>query len=175
MPQIKMMLNLLGQSNVILKVSAYAYMNGPHDYNELSLASLVCSVQLHDKPNKRMSWDVHSTNGWYIKTKHENYRFFRVYRKETRAEMVLETGYFKHKYITMSTVTKADVVVQVAKELPQAIEKNATSALPATNWDVLRRLTAFYDGIVQKKPPDTEWEKPASPDVLELAECQRVT
>ncbi|KAL7474455.1 hypothetical protein ACHAW6_000429 [Cyclotella cf. meneghiniana] len=33
-PQAEMMVNLLRQANVVPKLSAYAYMNGPHDYKK---------------------------------------------------------------------------------------------------------------------------------------------
>ncbi|KAL7477419.1 hypothetical protein ACHAW6_003223 [Cyclotella cf. meneghiniana] len=52
-PQAEMTINLLRQLNVVPKVSVYAYMNGPHDYNKMPLAPLGCSMQVHDKPNNK--------------------------------------------------------------------------------------------------------------------------
>ncbi|KAL7490234.1 hypothetical protein ACHAW6_015984 [Cyclotella cf. meneghiniana] len=121
LPQAEMTLNLLRQSKVAPKVSACAYLNGPHDYNWMPLAPLGREVQVHDKPMRRKSWDPYSSNGWYIGTSSEHYYCFRVYHKESRAEQVPDTVYFKHRYITMQTVTKADAVIKAAKELAQAI------------------------------------------------------
>ncbi|KAL7478346.1 LOW QUALITY PROTEIN: hypothetical protein ACHAW6_006995, partial [Cyclotella cf. meneghiniana] len=45
LPQAEMTLNLLRQSNVAPKVSAYAYMNGPYDFNKMPLAPMGCAVQ----------------------------------------------------------------------------------------------------------------------------------
>ncbi|KAL7478494.1 hypothetical protein ACHAW6_004254 [Cyclotella cf. meneghiniana] len=81
-PQAEMTLNLLKQSNVAPKVSAYAYMNGPHDFNRMPLASMGCSIQVHDKPNRRKSWDAHSSNNWYLGMSNEHYQCFRIYKKE---------------------------------------------------------------------------------------------
>ncbi|KAL7475283.1 hypothetical protein ACHAW6_001205 [Cyclotella cf. meneghiniana] len=97
LPQAEMALNLLRQSRVAPKVSAYAYLNGPHDYNRMPLAPLGCEVQVHDKSMRRKSWDPHSGDGWSIDTSSEQYRCFRVYHKESRAEKVSDTVYFKHK------------------------------------------------------------------------------
>ncbi|KAL7475768.1 hypothetical protein ACHAW6_004631 [Cyclotella cf. meneghiniana] len=78
---------LLSQAEMTLslltsKVSAWAYLFGPHDYNAIPLAPLGCAVQLHEKPGKLRSWDPHASNGWYIGTSHEHYRCFRVYKKD---------------------------------------------------------------------------------------------
>ena len=89
--------------------------------------------------------------------------------------MVEDRVYFKHKYITMPTITKADVVVQTAKQWTGALEKNEPSAIPATNGDLLRKLAAIYDSIARKKLPEAEWERPASPRVLEETAHPRVT
>ncbi len=61
--QAELMVNLLRQSKVASKVSAWAYLFGPHDYNAMPLAPLCCAVQVHEKPGKHKSWDSHSSNG----------------------------------------------------------------------------------------------------------------
>ena len=50
-PQAEMGLNLMRQSNINPKKSAYAYLNGPFDYNATPLAPLGCKVLTHDKPS----------------------------------------------------------------------------------------------------------------------------
>ncbi|KAL7474990.1 hypothetical protein ACHAW6_000925 [Cyclotella cf. meneghiniana] len=87
-PQVEMMVNQLRQANVAPKVSAYAYMNGPHNYNKMPLAPLGCAVQVREKPTKRKSWDAHSSDGWYIGTSPEHYRCLKIFKKDTRAEMI---------------------------------------------------------------------------------------
>ena len=175
LPQAEMTLNILRQSNVAPKVSAYAYMNGPYDFNKMPLAPMGCSVQVHDKPNKRKMWDAHSSDGWYLGTSHKHYRCFKIYKKETRAEMVSDMVYFKHKYITMPTITKADMVIQAAKDLTQALEQNVPNAIPATNVEALRKLATAFEEIAQRKHPDERWDEPARPMVLEADKHTSVT
>ncbi len=55
--------NLLRQSNVAPKVSAYSYLHGPFDYNRMPLAPLGCACQFHAKPGRRTTWGEHSTDG----------------------------------------------------------------------------------------------------------------
>lgn len=67
--QTELMLNLLQQSKVAPKVSAWIYLFGLQDYNNnMPLAPLGCALQFHDKPNTCKSWDPHSRDGWYIGT-----------------------------------------------------------------------------------------------------------
>ena len=50
----------------------------------------------------------------------------------TCAERVSETVFFKHKYLTNSTVTCADRVVQAARELYDALSKKIQGMEKAT-------------------------------------------
>ena len=57
--------------------------------------------------------------------------------QETRSEQVADTVCFKHKYIIMLTVMKADTVIKAAKELAQVIKKHLPLEIPASNFDAL--------------------------------------
>ncbi|KAL7483250.1 hypothetical protein ACHAW6_012033 [Cyclotella cf. meneghiniana] len=149
-PQAEMMLNLLRQSKVAPKVSAYAYLNGLHDYN-LPLAPLGCVVQVHDKPGKCKSWDMHSCDGWYIGTSDEHYQCFRIFRKDTRAEMVSDTVYFKQKYSMMPTVTRSEKVMRAAKDLAQAIKKHLPTAMLATDYKSVVKISKIFDKVASRK------------------------
>ena len=52
LPQTKINLNLLRQSNVTPTVSAYTHLAGPFDYNKMPLAPMGCKVQIHEKTDK---------------------------------------------------------------------------------------------------------------------------
>ena len=62
-------------------------------------------------------------------------------------ESMSDTVYFKHKYITMPTVTKNDAILQAAKELAKAIEKHLPSQIPVTNYEDLKKLSKVFDDI----------------------------
>ncbi len=56
--------NLLQQSNVAPKVSAYAHVHGQHNYMKCPFPPLGCTVMTHIKPKNRQSWDVHVDTGF---------------------------------------------------------------------------------------------------------------
>ena len=49
LPQGKITINLLRQSNATPKVSAYAHLSSPFKYNKIPLAPMGISVQVHEK------------------------------------------------------------------------------------------------------------------------------
>ena len=49
-PQIDMQVNLLGQANAMPKLSAYAYLNVPHNFNRMPIEPLGCALQIHKIP-----------------------------------------------------------------------------------------------------------------------------
>jgi len=91
--------NLLRQSNVVPKISAYAHVHGQHDYMKRPFAPLGCSVMAHIKPKNRRTWDVHGEVGYNIGTDMEHHRCFNVYIVKTRATKVSNSVFFTHQYI----------------------------------------------------------------------------
>ena len=172
LPQTEMTLNLLRMSKVEPKTSAWAYLFGPHNYNSRPLAPLGCAVQVHEKPNKCKSWDPHSSDGWYIGTSDEHYRCFRIYKKETKTEIISDTVYFRHKYITTPTVTKADEVIRAARDLSKAIRTNSPSQSQATNYEDLKKISKIFDEVAQMKIPEDKWEEPAVARVLKQLQME---
>ena len=73
-PQTEMQVNILHQANMTSKLSAYAYLNIPHDFNSMPMAPLGCAVQIHKNSNRRASWAPHSISGWYLVIPTEPYR-----------------------------------------------------------------------------------------------------
>eukprot|EP00804_Cyclotella_cryptica_P025710 CCRYP_002911-RA/>CCRYP_002911-RA protein AED:0.42 eAED:0.42 QI:0/0/0/1/1/1/2/0/193 len=52
-PHMERQLNLLRQSNANPKISAYAHLYGPHDYNAAPFVPLGMEALVHDKPHRR--------------------------------------------------------------------------------------------------------------------------
>ena len=68
LPQAEITLNLLRQSNSTPNVSAYAHLSGPFDYNKMPLAPMGCAAQIHEKSDKRGTWQYHTVDGRYLNT-----------------------------------------------------------------------------------------------------------
>ena len=111
LPQAKITLNLLQQANANPKLLAYAYLNGPFDYNKMPLAPMGSKVQIHEKTDNRGTWAYHSVDGWYLYTSSEHYRTHNCHVKATRSEQLSDTVQFQVKGITNLTVTHANKLV----------------------------------------------------------------
>jgi hypothetical protein len=99
--QVDLGCNLLRMSNANPKISAYAYLNGPHDFNRMPLAPLGVECIMYIQPDKRKTFAPRAIKGWYIGTSKEHYRYYKAWCKETKTTRGSETVYFKHKYITI--------------------------------------------------------------------------
>ena len=70
----------------------------------------------------KKSWAAHTATGYYIGTSWEHYRNHKVYIKDTRSVRTGETVFFKHKNLTMPTVTTSDALVKAAEDMSQAVK-----------------------------------------------------
>jgi len=136
-------LNLLRNSDVAPKISAYAYRHVPFDYIRMSLAPLGCAVQFHVKPGCLHTWGKHSTNRWYIGASPEHYRTHRIFVKATRIDSLSDTVYVKQKYITQPTVTPADAIVKAFHDL-MATLKGITNLKGQQNMDAVAKLQCTF-------------------------------
>jgi hypothetical protein len=65
-------INLVQQSNVAPKVSAYVHVHGKHDYMKHLFVPLGCTVMAHIKPKNQQTWDIHADTGFNIGTMEHN-------------------------------------------------------------------------------------------------------
>ena len=82
-PQAELTLNLLQNSQVNPKLSAWAYVFGQFDYNTTPLSPLGTKVIVHVKPQKCASWDPHGLNGFYVGLAMDHYRCYTCYIPKT--------------------------------------------------------------------------------------------
>ena len=78
-PHMEHQLKILRQSNANPKISAYAHLYGPHDYNALPFVPLGMDALVHDKPNRRKTYAQHCPTGWVIGTSPEHYWCWKVW------------------------------------------------------------------------------------------------
>jgi hypothetical protein len=114
-------LNMLRISRMTPLVSAYAYLWGEHDYNANPFAPLGCKVEAHVTPNKRQTWAPHTASDFYVGNAWEHYRCHEIYICDTKHTRTCLTAFFKHKYLTMPTITPADALICAADYLADAI------------------------------------------------------
>ena len=88
----------------------------------MPLAPMWCAVQFRVKPTLRQTWGEHSADGWYVHTSPEHYRMHKIFAKATRHISLLDTVFFKCKYITQPTVTPKDAILKVFQDMMQTLK-----------------------------------------------------
>ena len=122
LPQAEDTLNMLRPSRKAPKVSAYAVLNGEHDYNAQPFAPLGCKVEMYVMPSIRETWAPKTLSGYCIGCSKEHYRNHKVWINETKSIRVGETVFFKHKYLTQPSLTQSDALIKAAEDLSQALQ-----------------------------------------------------
>jgi hypothetical protein len=145
--------NLLRQSNVAPKISAYAHVHGQHDYMRKPFAPLGCSVMAHVKPKNRRTWDTHGEVGFNIGTSMEHHRCFHVYIVKTRATRVSDSIFFKHQYITNPQVTPETLILKAAAELTSALK--GTVSRETETADALAKVSTLFAKISESRAART--------------------
>ena len=139
-----MQVNILRQSNTNPNVCAWTLLKGVHDFNRQPLAPLGIEMPMLTPTGKRRSCGVKSEKYFYIGTSLEHYRYFNGWHPKTRAVQGSETVLFKRKYITAPTVTSANAIVQVAKELEDVIKNKIPPHLAKSSIDRLKECTIIF-------------------------------
>ncbi len=147
--QMELTVNLLRQSNVVPKISAFAHVHGQHDYMKKPFMPIGCAVQIHVKPKSRRTWDTHTKAGFNLGTSMEHHQCFKIYVTKTRATRVSDTVFFKHQYITNLTVSPESLVVAAAQQLTSTLKGN----IPAGNKtaEALKKVSKLFTKIADAK------------------------
>jgi hypothetical protein len=66
LPQATIMLNILRQSIINPRMSAYAQLNGHFDFNRTPLDPPGTRIVAHENSDQRASWDPHGVDGYYL-------------------------------------------------------------------------------------------------------------
>ena len=122
LPQAILTLNLLRQSRINPRLSAYAVMEGQHDYNANPVAPPGIKVLIHEKSNVRRTWAPHGIEGWYLGPAMEHYRCYRVYASKTGGERISDTIEFFPQDIPMPGKSSTDRAIIAAEELTNALK-----------------------------------------------------
>eukprot|EP00804_Cyclotella_cryptica_P014910 CCRYP_000543-RA/>CCRYP_000543-RA protein AED:0.16 eAED:0.15 QI:0/0/0/1/0/0/2/0/870 len=165
-PHMERQLNLLRQSNANPKISAYAHLYGPHDYNAAPFVPLGMEAFVHDKPHRRKTYAQHCSRGWIIGTSTEHYRCWKIWSPTTRSTRIAATVFFKHKYLTNPSVTPTDALIAAAANLAHIIKHNAKAQHVGTkNLLDLQRLQQLFR-VQTQTPIPTAWPRPSTSHVI---------
>jgi hypothetical protein len=149
LPQTKITINLVQQSNATPNVLAYAHLSKPFDYKKMLLAPMGCEAQVHEKTNKHGTWAYHSVDGWYLFTSSEHYRTHNCHIKHTKSKQLSDTIQFHHKHITNPTITHADKVMHGLADCVKALHGMTSSTRNSQTAQDLQRIIDATQAHVQ--------------------------
>jgi hypothetical protein len=141
LPQAELTLNLLRQSSLNPKISAWEFFNGPFDFNKTPLGPVGCRVLIHAKPATRRSWDFRAKEGFYIGPALDSYRCFKLVKMDTKSQVISDTVEFRHAYRQIPIPTPEDRIVQGLQAVTDALNDTP----PPTTISQLEALTNLRD------------------------------
>ena len=115
--QAELTLNLLRTSRVNPRLSAWAYVEGPYDFNSWPIAPPGTKVIIQKKVEQRESFDYKGKEGWYIAPSMEHYRCVRCYVPSMHSEIIADTVEFITEKIPFPAVSTDFLIRQTARDL----------------------------------------------------------
>jgi hypothetical protein len=152
LPQATITLNLMRQSILNRKVSAYAQLYGHYYFNQAPMAPPGTHVIAHEKAKQRASWDPHGVDGWYLGPAPDHYRGYRVHINKTKSYIISDTVELFPAKVAMPRTSSKDMATIAAQELTHALMHPAPaapfSAIGGAQLESLRQLaTIFYAAL----------------------------
>ena len=111
------MLNLLQQSRINPKLSAYAQVHGAYDFNATSVAPPGICVVVHEKPAVRGSWSIRGIDGWYLGHTLHQYICFEVFANNTSHSRIADTVEFFLHHFTVPFPLSAEIAIEAETNL----------------------------------------------------------
>jgi hypothetical protein len=161
-------LNILRNSRVNPKLSAYAYLYGNFDFNRTPLAPPGTKVVVHLKANNRASWEYHGEEGWYVGPSMEHYRCVKCFLPATNRVRDADTVKFFPHQIPFPSTTTTDYLHQAANDILALLKDPPKSSLPslesgcATNNALTKIATLLQRATKMPAPIQPEPQSPSS-------------
>ena len=157
LPQCEITMNLLRNCRFNPKLSAYAALNGPFDFNRTPLAPPGTKILMHEKIGNRRSWAPRGTDGWYIGPALEHYRCITCYLPETHATRVADTVEYFPNTVPIPSHTTEDLIRDAVTDIISALhsDKIAPPLLPLTDTTrtTLRAIATILNRAAPPPPP----------------------
>ena len=121
LPQTIITLNLLRDSRLQPKLSAYAQVHGPFNFKATPLGPAGCKAIIHERTAERPSWGDHATDRYYIGPAMQHYKNYELYMPATRATRKTDTIKFFPHHCTIPQVNANDRFVLAVQDLTQVL------------------------------------------------------
>jgi hypothetical protein len=150
-------LNLLCNSRVNPKLSAHAYLFGVFDFNKTPLVLPSTKFVMHEKHDKRASWEYHGKVGWYVGPSMEHYPCVKCLDPQSNQVRDLDTvQFFNHSNIKIPNIIDDDYLKQVADDI-LSILKKPNNNLPSiqSGSETRNALLRIALALKRASPPPT--------------------
>jgi len=131
LPQAELTLNLLRNSRINPKLSAWAFLFGNHNFNKVPLVPPGTKVILHSKPDHRASWAYHGLNGWYVGPAPQHYRCLTCYVPQTHKDRVTDTAILIPHHIPLPQTSLDHHLRKAADDIVHLLHKKDQLHIPS--------------------------------------------
>ena len=165
--QAEITLNLLRNSRLNPKLSAYAFLFGNFDFNKTPMAPPGTQVVVHEKSTQRATWDPQGVDGWYTGPAMEHYRCVKAYIPSTSQERICDTIEFFPHSIPLPTTSDAHYLKQAADDILAVLNKPKPT-LPYSRTgdemkDAIEQTAKLLNRSIKRSTPPTPPEIQITP------------
>ena len=103
------------------------------------------NVIIHKKASRSHSWEFRGKDGWSVVAAMDHYSCQNVVSKDTKTNMLSDTIKFRHRKLTLPSVTPEDKVIHGVQQLTASLKITPSSTLDAQ----LQAIKVLQDTIEQ--------------------------
>ena len=143
-------LNLLRNSRANPRLSAWSYLFGNWDFNANPLAPPGTKVVFHNKPEVRSTWDMRGLVGFYIAPAPHHYRCVKLFKEDTRKEIITDTIKFVPHKIPIPSVSADDAVMKACDDIKEILLHHNNQPILSINPSTQDALHEVASNLHQK-------------------------
>lgn len=157
LPQALLMLNLLLGSHFNPKLSAWAQLNSPFDFNPTPIAPPGIHVLVHDKPSTHTSWSPHALDGWYLGPASESHQCCNVWIRATGTGRICNTVSWFPTEVTVPSAWSTDMILAGMRDILHALHNPSPNSplapLTDSHAGALKQLMSILHGVTPSSEP----------------------
>jgi hypothetical protein len=154
LPQALLSLNLLRGSRLNPKLSAWAQVHGPYDFNRTPIGPPGVRVLVHEKPSDRRSWSSHGVDGWYIGPALDSYRCYSTWVWYTRSERIADTLSWFPQHLSLPIASSTDLIAAGVRDILNALANpSPASSLAPLSPSEVQTLETLSEILLNRLPP----------------------
>jgi len=157
LPQAELTLNLLRGSCLNPRLSAWAQLHGPFDFNRTPIAPPGTHIIIHEKPSVCNSWAPHGIDCWYLGPAMDSYRCYTVWANETRSQRITDTVAWFPSKIPMPTTSSINYIKAGIADILHALQfpspNSPLAPLSDSQSQALQQLMLILHGTTSPTPP----------------------